>query len=84
MRRPSVSIVQVFTAHLLDVEPRADVALRVEVHAVSHGLTDVDEGEDQHGVRQVLQIEVHDAGVEIHVGLAVEEVHGPLDEALVT
>lgn len=69
--------------HLLDVEPCADVALRVEVHAVSHGLADVDEGEDQHGVRQVLQVEVHDAGVEVHVGLAVEEVHGTLDEALV-
>ena len=69
--------------HLLDVEPSADVTLRVEVHAVSHGLADVDEGEDQHGVRQVLQVEVHDAGVEVHVGLAVEEVHGTLDEALV-
>lgn len=69
--------------HLLDVEPCADVALRVEVHAVSHSLADVDEGEDQHGIRQVLEVEVHDAGVEVHVGLTVEEVHGTLDEPLI-
>ena len=69
--------------HLLHIEPCAHVALGVEVHAVAHRLAHVDEREDQHGVRQVLQVEVHDAAREVHVGLAVEEVHGTLDEALV-
>ena len=68
---------------LLDVQPRAHAALVVAVHAVSHRLAHVDEREHQHGVRQLAQVEVDDAVVEAHVGRAVEEGHGALDEALV-
>ena len=56
----------------------------IEVHAVADGFADIDEGEDQHGIRQVFQVEIHDAGVEIDVALMVEEVHGTLHESLVT
>ena len=59
-------------------------SLCIEVHAVADGFADIDEGEDQHGIRQVFQVEVHDAGVEIDVALMVEEVHGTLHESLVT
>ena len=69
--------------HLLNVEPGAHVAVCVLVHAVADRLAHVDEGEHQHVVRQLLQVEVDDPVVEAHIGVVVEERHGALDEALV-